>query len=159
MAVMLKLRHPNLVSLLHVISREAPLALMLEYLPGGALCDWLVAERNPRQEDLLYILHQVACGMAELARRGIGTCGGERRDEVRPTPDSTAFTWWQCTGTWPRVMCCWGKACRPRCLTMGCLGTWPLAQRPKIATIRLVPRGPCLCDGWYVISLTWCARV
>lgn len=71
--MMLKLRHPNLVSLVHVIARERPTAIVLEYLRGGDLSDWLVEQgTSAKDEDLLFIIHQVACGMAELTRRGIG---------------------------------------------------------------------------------------
>lgn len=73
---MMKLRHPNLVSLLHIITREKPMAIVLEYMALGAFSDWLGAGGNsPRGEDLLYVLSQVASGMAELARQGIGTSG------------------------------------------------------------------------------------
>ena len=75
MNMMLKLRHPNLVSLVHVITREEPTAVVLEYLRGGDLSDWLQAQGTAaKDEDLVFILHQVACGMAELTRRGVGAC-------------------------------------------------------------------------------------
>jgi serine/threonine protein kinase len=73
MGMMLKLRHPNLVSLLHVITRDPPMAVVLEYLKGGDFSEWLKAQGpEARDEDLIFIVHQVGCGMAELARRGIG---------------------------------------------------------------------------------------
>lgn len=78
MGVMLKLRHPNLVSLLHIVTREEPNAMALEYLPGGDMSDWLQWQGNRASgEDLVFLLHQVACGMAELASRAIGKPGSE----------------------------------------------------------------------------------
>ncbi|EDQ84864.1 uncharacterized protein MONBRDRAFT_34526 [Monosiga brevicollis MX1] len=72
-AMMIKLRHPNLVGLLHTTSfgaREP--AMILEYMPGGSLETWLQERgRGTGPEDLLYIAHQVTNGMAELARLGI----------------------------------------------------------------------------------------
>ncbi|MAS44211.1 MAG: hypothetical protein CML43_13980 [Rhodobacteraceae bacterium] len=71
--LMMRVRHPNLVSLLHVVTAERPRALIMEYLPGGALDDWLAGAqgRDALAEDLLFILHQVASGMAELSRLDI----------------------------------------------------------------------------------------
>lgn len=40
MSMMLKLRHPNLVSLLHVITKEQPLAVVLEFQRAGDFSDW-----------------------------------------------------------------------------------------------------------------------
>lgn len=82
---MLRLRHPNLVGLLHVITTDEPRALVLEYMSQGSLADWLRRRRHPENVDLLHILHQVACGMAVLAARHIGRWGarrggGERED-------------------------------------------------------------------------------
>ena len=71
---MLKLRHPNLVQLRYTITKEEPMAIALEYLPGGDFSDWLQAQgREARGDDLLFVLEQVAAGMSELTRRGIGT--------------------------------------------------------------------------------------
>lgn len=76
MATMLKLRHPNLVLLRYTITKEEPIAVVLEYLPAGDFSDWLQAQgRSARGEDLLYILGQVAAGMTELTRQGIGMDG------------------------------------------------------------------------------------
>lgn len=47
--------------------------MALEYLPGGDMSEWLKREgARARGEDLIFLLHQVACGMTELAQRGIG---------------------------------------------------------------------------------------
>jgi serine/threonine protein kinase len=72
--LMMRVRHPNLVALLHVVTAELPRALIMEYLPGGALDGWLMGPqgKDALSEDLLFILHQVASGMSELSRLGIG---------------------------------------------------------------------------------------
>lgn len=72
MALMMQLRHPNLVGLLHVITQQEPHALVLEYMSNGALADWLKRTPLAPDTDLLLVLHQVACGMAALEARGIG---------------------------------------------------------------------------------------
>ena len=72
---MMHLRHPNLVLLLHVITQEQPRAVVLEYMDGGSLIDWLKLHAAPEQTQLLSILHQVACGMASLESHSIGEHG------------------------------------------------------------------------------------
>ena len=71
MQLMMKLRHPNLVCLLGVVTKSDPLMLILEFLPGGSLDAWLHTPRNASTEDLLYILYQVALGMGGLHALGI----------------------------------------------------------------------------------------
>ncbi len=71
MQLMMKLRHPNLVGLLGVVTKTRPLMLILEFLPGGSLDNWLRTPRNASTEDLLYILYQVALGMGGLHSLGI----------------------------------------------------------------------------------------
>ena len=66
MQLMMKLRHPNLVGLLGVVTKSDPLLLILEFLPGGSLDHWLQTPRDVQPEDLLYILYQVALGMGGL---------------------------------------------------------------------------------------------
>jgi serine/threonine protein kinase len=71
MQLMMKLRHPNLVGLLGVVTKSDPLMLILEFLPGGSLDNWLHTPRDASTEDLLYILYQVALGMSGLHALGI----------------------------------------------------------------------------------------
>eukprot|EP00049_Salpingoeca_infusionum_P016261 m.330194 g.330194 ORF g.330194 m.330194 type:complete len:1676 (-) comp16044_c0_seq7:1118-6145(-) len=74
MRLMMKIRHPNLVTILRVVTSEVPKAIVLEFLEGGSLEDWLGDAMRGKicsVEDMLYILYQVACGAAELARLGI----------------------------------------------------------------------------------------
>ena len=66
---MKRLNHPNLVSLLGVCTEKKPMIMVMEYLPGGALCDWLVKNKTggmmtARKE--IGILSQVAAGMQHL---------------------------------------------------------------------------------------------
>ena len=77
--MMLAVSHPNLVSALHIITHERPLALIVEYLAGGSMSDWLSNGTVHPTQDLIFVLHQIACGMAELARRDIGECVGKMR--------------------------------------------------------------------------------
>jgi serine/threonine protein kinase len=71
--IMAKLKHPNLVSMLHVVSKEEPKAIVLEFLAGGDLSAWLQDQGEAAtHEDLVTIMHQIASGMAELERHGIG---------------------------------------------------------------------------------------
>jgi serine/threonine protein kinase len=71
MQLMMKLRHPNLVGLLGIVTKTRPLMLILEFLPGGSLDTWLHTPRDVSTEDLLYILYQVALGMGGLHALGI----------------------------------------------------------------------------------------
>jgi serine/threonine protein kinase len=48
-----------------------PLMLILEFLPGGSLDNWLRTPRDASTEDLLYILYQVALGMNGLHALGV----------------------------------------------------------------------------------------
>ena len=71
---MKRLNHPNLVSLLGVCIEKTPLIMVMEYLPGGALCDWLVKNKasgmmTARKE--IGILAQVASGMHHLSALSI----------------------------------------------------------------------------------------
>jgi serine/threonine protein kinase len=65
--VMKQLRHPNLVSLLGVCTAGSPTFMILEFLKGGSLEDWL-PENGPRlkPERLTHLLHQVALGFLAL---------------------------------------------------------------------------------------------
>lgn len=72
MRLMGKIRHPNLVSMLYVITNEQPLGMVLEYLPHGSLDQWLERTATPMSvEDMLLVLYQIACGAGELVRLGI----------------------------------------------------------------------------------------
>jgi serine/threonine protein kinase len=71
MQLMMKLRHPNLVNLLGIATKDDPLLLVLEFLPGGSLDKWLLAAQDVARDDQLYILYQVALGMDALHARGI----------------------------------------------------------------------------------------
>jgi hypothetical protein len=66
MLLMMKLRHPHLVCLLGVVTVADPLMLLLEYLPGGSLDVWLLANPRAELDEQLYLLYQVALGMAAL---------------------------------------------------------------------------------------------
>ena len=65
--IMAKVRHPNLVALLGVCTKKAPLLMVLEYLSGGSLEDWLAvhAEALPMSGGV-GILRDVAKGMQHL---------------------------------------------------------------------------------------------
>ena len=71
MPLMMKLRHPQLVGLLGVVTKSDPLLLVLEYLPGGALDRWLLGHPACALDEQLYILYQVALGMVALHARGV----------------------------------------------------------------------------------------
>eukprot|EP00049_Salpingoeca_infusionum_P016508 m.338788 g.338788 ORF g.338788 m.338788 type:complete len:1743 (-) comp16086_c1_seq8:306-5534(-) len=72
MQLMTRFHHPNLVSLLYAVTDESPKALLLEYFANGALSSWLPTQsQSLTNEALLFIAHQVACGMSELASLSI----------------------------------------------------------------------------------------
>jgi serine/threonine protein kinase len=73
LAIMTKMRHPNLVTLLHVVNDADQQGLVLEYLDGGSLDEWLVSAtgQGAKEPLLMRVLHGVACGMQELNRLGI----------------------------------------------------------------------------------------
>jgi serine/threonine protein kinase len=90
---MMKLRHPNLVSLLHIITKEKPTAIVLEYMMQGPFSEWLGhAGEAASGEDLLFILNQVASGMTELARQGIGKLLSLKDGPVACGFDGSALT-------------------------------------------------------------------
>jgi serine/threonine protein kinase len=71
MQLMCKLRHPNLVQIMGVVTATKPEMIILEYLPGGALDKWLQLRHDTDRavldlESQLYILYQVALGMSAL---------------------------------------------------------------------------------------------
>jgi serine/threonine protein kinase len=71
MQLMMKLRHPNVVCLLGVVTKRLPLMLVLEFLPGGSLEAWLQSHAGGRLVEQLYVLYQVALGMQNLHARHI----------------------------------------------------------------------------------------
>ncbi|EDQ92808.1 uncharacterized protein MONBRDRAFT_13613 [Monosiga brevicollis MX1] len=73
MTTMRKLKHANLVQLLHVVDDDAHPGLVIEYLDGGSLADWLDDHHaRPLDTDLsIHVLHSIANGMAELVRCGV----------------------------------------------------------------------------------------
>jgi len=78
--VMKQFRHPHLVRLLGICTANKPFMIILEYLPGGSLDQWLPANGpnllKPTPFKLIRILHQVALGMGALGSAGV----------VHPTP-------------------------------------------------------------------------
>ena len=72
-AVMKKVRHPSLVQLLGVCTRELPFFIITEFMPKGNLLDYL---RGPDGKDLeavtlVYIAQQVASAMAYLESKNM----------------------------------------------------------------------------------------
>jgi hypothetical protein len=70
--LMKRLRHPRLVTLLGVCTQERPYMMILEYLPGGSLDQWLPengAAAHPT--GLVRILHQVAEAFVALGAAAI----------------------------------------------------------------------------------------
>lgn len=70
--LMKRLRHPNLVMLRGAVTTSSPFMIVLEFLAGGSLEDWLT--RNADQvpdRTLTGILHQVALGMVALGQHGV----------------------------------------------------------------------------------------
>jgi serine/threonine protein kinase len=73
--LMKQLRHPNLVTLLGVCTREPPFLALVEFLKGGSLDSWLPNNGHklltPTPAKLIRMLHEVALGCQALARSGI----------------------------------------------------------------------------------------
>lgn len=73
--LMKQFRHPNLVQLLGVCTATKPYMMILEFLTGGSLDQWLPANGplllKPTASKLVHLLHQVALGMIELGKAGI----------------------------------------------------------------------------------------
>ena len=72
-SVMKKVRHPCLVQLLGVCTRELPFFIVTEYMPKGNLLDYL---RGPDGKDLdavtlVYMAQQVAKAMAYLEQENM----------------------------------------------------------------------------------------
>lgn len=73
--LMKQFRHPNLVQLLGVCTATKPYMMILEFLTGGSLDQWLPANGpmllKPTASKLVHLLHQVALGMTELGKASI----------------------------------------------------------------------------------------
>ena len=72
-AVMKQVRHPNLVQLLGVCTRELPFFIVTEFMAKGNLLDYL---RGPDGKDLegvtlVYMAQQVASAMAYLEKKNM----------------------------------------------------------------------------------------
>ncbi len=72
-AVMKHVCHPNLVQLVGVCTRELPLFIIMEFIPGGNLQDYL---RSPNGQGieavtLIYMALQVASAMAYLESKNV----------------------------------------------------------------------------------------
>ena len=72
-AVMKHVRHPNLVQLLGVCTRELPFFIITEFMPKGNLLDYL---RGPDGRDmeavtLVYVSQQVGSAMAYLESKNM----------------------------------------------------------------------------------------
>eukprot|EP00045_Choanoeca_perplexa_P015707 m.201305 g.201305 ORF g.201305 m.201305 type:complete len:657 (+) comp17057_c0_seq4:152-2122(+) len=70
LSIMTKIRHPHLVTLLHHVDEPGHQALVLEYLDGGSLDDWLESPLGmSASEPVMFgVVQSIAAGMAELAR-------------------------------------------------------------------------------------------
>lgn len=66
MSLLKKVRHPNIVSMFKCSENE-PQLIVLEYLSGGSLVDWLRNEPEAAPLELLFLIHQVALGCAFLS--------------------------------------------------------------------------------------------
>lgn len=66
--VMKKVKHPNLVQLLGVCTRELPFFIITEYMPKGNLLDYLRSTEGKTLDAvvLVYMAQQVASAMAYL---------------------------------------------------------------------------------------------
>ena len=70
-SVMKEIRHPNLVQLLGVCTREPPFYIIQEFMPHGNLLDYLrsTAGKDLDAVTLMYISTQVASAMSYLEAR------------------------------------------------------------------------------------------
>lgn len=70
--LMKRLRHPNLVRMLGLCTKAEPALVVLEFLPGGALDEWVFykGETSPK-EVLIGFVHQIALGMMALGELAI----------------------------------------------------------------------------------------
>lgn len=67
MQVLMRLRHPNVVALQHVVTRQPPLRIVMELVQGTSLLDWSMDDGpTAAGEDLLFLAHQMALGLAFL---------------------------------------------------------------------------------------------
>uniref|UniRef100_A0A0K0FYI6 Tyrosine-protein kinase n=1 Tax=Strongyloides venezuelensis TaxID=75913 RepID=A0A0K0FYI6_STRVS len=72
-AIMKDLSHPNLVSLIGICTREAPLFIITEFMNKGNLLDYLrkIEKDSLPASVMLYMASQVASGMAYLESKNI----------------------------------------------------------------------------------------
>ena len=71
--LMKDLRHPHIVQLIGAVTESLPQMIVLEFLAGGALDEWLEANRGRglAAAQLNRTLHQIALGMGALTGAGI----------------------------------------------------------------------------------------
>lgn len=70
-SIMKKVRHPNLVQLLGVCTRELPFFIVTEYMPKGNLLDYLRGTSGKLLDaiTLLYMATQISSAMAYLEEK------------------------------------------------------------------------------------------
>lgn len=71
-AIMKEMRHPNLVQLLGVCTREPPFYIITEFMSRGNLLEYLRAgsrDATPGAVVLMYMATQIASGMSYLESR------------------------------------------------------------------------------------------
>lgn len=64
-------RHPNIVQLYEIIETPRQLYLITEYVPGGELFDYIVANRRLKEEEACKFFQQIISGIEYLHELGI----------------------------------------------------------------------------------------
>ncbi|CAL1705942.1 unnamed protein product [Somion occarium] len=70
-SILERLKHPNICQLKEVFFEEANISLVLEWVPGGDLLDYIMRRNGLPEEEVRYLTYQICDAMAYIHEQGI----------------------------------------------------------------------------------------
>ena len=65
------IRHPNIIQLFEIIETPKKLYLIMEYVSGGELFDYIVKKQKLKEQEACKFFQQIICGIEYLHELGI----------------------------------------------------------------------------------------